>query len=287
MKNVHVFKQEFNPKKVLLLSDIHWDNPKCDRALLKRHMDEAMEVDADILMNGDTLCLMQGRADRRGSKSGIRPEHNVDHYFDAVVNDAIEWFSPYAKNIKMISYGNHETAIIKHQEIDVIQRLVGGLNQKNKTHIQTGGYGGWVVYTFKRDKSRAASAFRIKYFHGSGGGGPVTKGTIQFNRMATMVEGADMVWMGHVHEDHELTYQVERINQMNRVHLQEVLMVRTATYKEEYGDEKDGYGAKGWMVERGSPPKPLGGRWLVLEPVRDQSQNVDETKVKAYTYRAK
>ena len=256
MKNVHVFKQDFNPKKVLLLSDIHWDNPKCDRALLKRHMDEAMEVDADILMNGDTLCLMQGRADRRGSKSGIRPEHNVDHYFDAVVNDAIEWFSPYAKNIKMISYGNHETAIIKHQEIDVIQRLVGGLNQKNGTHIQTGGNGGWVVYTFKREKRNTTAAYRIKYFHGSGGGGPVTKGTIQFNRMATMVEGADMVWMGHVHEDHELTYQVERINQSNHVHLKEVLMVRTATYKEEYGDEKDGYGAKGWMVERGSPPKP-------------------------------
>lgn len=287
MKNVHVFKQDFKPKKVLLLSDIHWDNPKCDRALLKRHMDQAMELDADILMNGDTLCLMQGRADRRGSKSGIRPEHNVDHYFDAVVNDAIEWFSPYAKNIKVISYGNHETAIIKHQEIDVIQRLVGGLNLKNGTHIQTGGYGGWVVYTFKAEKTNTRSSYRIKYFHGSGGGGPVTKGTIQFNRMATMVEGADMVWMGHVHEDHELTYQVERINQSNRVHLKEVLMVRTATYKEEYGDEKDGYGAKGWMVERGSPPKPLGGRWLVLEPVREQAQNEDRTHIKAYTYRAK
>ena len=287
MKNVHVFKQEFNPKKVLLLSDIHWDNPKCDRALLKRHMDEAMEVDADILMNGDTLCLMQGRADRRGSKSGIRPEHNVDHYFDAVVNDAIEWFSPYAKNIKMISYGNHETAIIKHQEIDVIQRLVGGLNQKNGTHIQTGGYGGWVVYTFKREKRNTTAAYRIKYFHGSGGGGPASRGTIQFHRASSVIEGADMVWMGHVHEDHELTYQVERINQSNHVHLKEVLMVRTATYKEEYGDEKDGYGAKGWMVERGSPPKPLGGRWLVLEPIRDQSMNGDKTEVKAYTYRAK
>lgn len=287
MKNVHVFKQDFNPKKVLLLSDIHWDNPKCDRALLKRHMDEAMEVDADILMNGDTLCLMQGRADRRGSKSGIRPEHNVDHYFDAVVNDAIEWFSPYAKNIKMISYGNHETAIIKHQEIDVIQRLVGGLNQKNGTHIQTGGYGGWVVYTFKREKRNTTAAYRIKYYHGSGGGGPASRGTIQFHRASSVIEGADMIWMGHVHEDHELTYQVERINQSNHVHLKEVLMVRTATYKEEYGDEKDGYGAKGWMVERGSPPKPLGGRWLVLEPIRDQSMNGDKTEVKAYTYRAK
>ena len=287
MKNVHIFKENFDPKKVLLLSDIHWDNPKCDRVLLKRHLDQAMEMDARICMNGDTLCLMQGRADRRGSKSGIRPEHNVDHYFDAVVNDAIEWFSPYAKNIDVISYGNHESAIIKHQEIDVIQRLVGGLNQKNGTHIQTGGYGGWIVYNFKRPKSAGSVSYRIKYYHGSGGGGPVTKGTIQFNRMATMVEGADMVWMGHVHEDHELTYQVERMNHNNYVHLKEVLMVRTATYKEEYGDEKDGYGAKGWMVERGSPPKPLGGRWLNLEPIRQIVNGHEEIKVQAYTYRAK
>ncbi len=165
MKNVHIFKNNFDPKKVLLLSDIHWDNPKCDRVLLKRHLDQAMEMDARICMNGDTLCLMMGRADRRGSKSGIRPEHNVDHYFDAVVNDAIEWFSPYAKNIDVISYGNHETAIIKHQEIDVIQRLVGGLNQKNGTHIQTGGYGGWIVYNFKRPKSSGSVSYRIKYYH--------------------------------------------------------------------------------------------------------------------------
>ena len=287
MKNVHIFKNNFDPKKVLLLSDIHWDNPKCDRVLLKRHLDQAMEMDARILMNGDTLCLMQGRADRRGSKSGIRPEHNVDHYFDAVVNDAIEWFSPYAKNIDVISYGNHETAIIKHQEIDVIQRLVGGLNQKNGTHIQTGGYGGWIVYNFKRPKNSGSVSYRSKYYHGSGGGGPVTKGTIQFNRMATMVEGADMVWMGHVHEDHELTYTVERMSHNNYVHLKEVLMVRTATYKEEYGDEKDGYGAKGWMVERGSPPKPLGGRWLNLEPIRQIVNGHEEIKVRAYTYRAK
>jgi hypothetical protein len=58
------------------------------------------------------------------------------------------------------------------------------------------------VYTFV--EGGAKISYRIKYFHGSGGGGPVTKGTIQFNRMSTMVEGADLIWMGHVHEDHEL-----------------------------------------------------------------------------------
>jgi len=31
----------------------------------------------------------------------------------------------------------------------------------------------------------------------------------------------------------------------------------TGTYKEEFGD-----GSKGWHVERGAPPKPVGGRIL-------------------------
>jgi hypothetical protein len=34
----------------------------------------------------------------------------------------------------------------------------------------------------------------------------------------------------------------------------------TGTYKEEYGD-----GYIGWHVERGAPPKPLGGRILKIE----------------------
>ena len=58
--NVHIFRNNWQPKKVLLLSDIHWDNPKCDRELLKRHLDQAKEIGADVLLNGDTFCLMQG-----------------------------------------------------------------------------------------------------------------------------------------------------------------------------------------------------------------------------------
>jgi hypothetical protein len=65
-----------------------------------------------------------------------------------------------------------------------------GLNTKNDTKVEVGGYGGWIVYTFV--EGGAKISYRIKYFHGSGGGGVVTKGTIQFNRMSTMVEGADL-----------------------------------------------------------------------------------------------
>jgi hypothetical protein len=246
--------------------------------MLKRHLDQAKELGADILFNGDTFCLMQGAYDPRKSKNDIRPEHNKANYLDAVVNDAIEWFSPYAHLIKVIGYGNHETNILKRQETDVIDRFVFGLNSKNGTNVEVGGYGGWIVYNFTR--SNTSQFYKIKYMHGFGGGGAVTKGTIQFNRMSTYVEGADMIWMGHVHEDHELTYTVERINSHLNVELRDILMIRTATYKEEYNQGKGG-----WHVERGASPKPTGGRWLELHPQRIRTQEKEYIKINAFTYK--
>jgi len=278
--NVHLLKREFEKTKILLISDIHWDNPKCKRDLLKSHLDEALKINADILLNGDTFCLMQGAYDPRKNKNDIRPEHNKANYLDAVVDTAIEWFKPYAHLIKVVGYGNHETNILKRQETDVIKRFVDGLNAEMGTDIQVGGYGGWVLYSFRRKNSTSSAAYRIKYFHGSGGGGPVTKGSIQFNRMSTMVENADMIWMGHVHESQELTYTVERLNSSNVVDLRDILMVRTPTYKEEYNEGKGG-----WHVERGAPPKPLGGRWLELIPKRSVTGGEDKITISALTYK--
>ena len=92
----------------LLLSDVHWDNPHCNRDLLKRHLDEAMTRNAGILIFGDLFCAMQGKYDPRGSKAGIRPEHNVANYLDKIVDDAIDYFKFYAQNIMYVSPGNHE-----------------------------------------------------------------------------------------------------------------------------------------------------------------------------------
>ena len=70
---------------VLLVSDVHWDNPKCDRKKLKRDFDEAVKRDALILSNGDFFCAMQGKYDRRSSKKDLRPEHQSNNYLDALV----------------------------------------------------------------------------------------------------------------------------------------------------------------------------------------------------------
>lgn len=277
MKKNNVLRVDKNweETKVLLISDLHWDNPKCDRELLKKHLDQAVKGNHDILINGDLFCLMQGAYDPRKSKSDIRPEHNHANYFDAIINTAVDWFAPYAHLIKLVGYGNHETAILKRQETDIIERFVTLLNYKTGSAIQVGGYGGWIRYQFN-DGSNTQS-FKIKYMHGFGGGGAVTRGTIQHNRMSVNVEGADAIWMGHVHEDYEMTYTVEELTNKDTVMLRDILMIRTSAYKEEYGD-----GSKGWHIERGASPKPIGGRWLIMKPFRDEKTN---RKINAYTHK--
>jgi hypothetical protein len=108
---------------VLLVSDVHWDNPKCDRKRLKRDFDEAVKRDALIVSNGDFFCAMQGKYDRRSSKKDLRPEHQKNNYLDALVETAADWLEPYKRNLALLGQGNHETAIAKNHETDLLDRL--------------------------------------------------------------------------------------------------------------------------------------------------------------------
>ncbi len=102
-RNIHEVTCQ-SGQEFLLVSDLHWDNPHCDRGLLKNHFDEAVKRNAAIVLNGDTYCCMGGKYDRRADKSLIRPEHNTDRYFDAIVDTSVDWFAPYAKNILQTNY---------------------------------------------------------------------------------------------------------------------------------------------------------------------------------------
>ena len=93
---------------------------------------------------------MQGKYDRRASKTDLRPIHQVDNYLDAVVNTAVDWFSPYADMFALVAEGNHESAIRRHHETDLIERFVTTLNYKNGTKLTKGLYTGYVKFTFKK-----------------------------------------------------------------------------------------------------------------------------------------
>lgn len=240
---------------VLFSSDRHWDNPQSDQAMQKRHLDEAVARGAPVIDNGDLFCAMQGKYDPRASKSKVRPEHQVDNYLDALVSTATEFFSPYSHQIALIGDGNHETSIRKRQETDLLERLVGSLNTKTGSSIQKCGYGSWVRFIFS--DGQAKHIVKLKRYHGSGGGGPVTRGVIQTNRRGATIADADIIATGHIHEEWSVTTVQEDLTGRGYVRHKRQLHLSCPTYKDEYRD-----GAGGWHIERGGPPKPIGATWI-------------------------
>lgn len=235
----------------MLISDVHWDNPHTDLETVRKYMDIAKKNGYKVAINGDFFCLMQGKADPRHTKGDVRPEHMGGNYFDLVVDTAVEWWKPYAHLIEFIGYGNHETAVLKRGETDVLKRFVEKLNLVANSSIKLGDYSGWWV--LKVEYSGRNFAYNVKYHHGYGGGGPATKGAIQNHRMDAMIENADCIWMGHIHEAmHQVTVkEVLNTRSGHEIEFRVVDHIRTPSFKQEYN-------GNGFHIERGRAPKPIG-----------------------------
>jgi len=244
----------------MVAADRHWDNPKSNRRLQNSHLKQAVERDAFITEIGDTYCCMEGRFDPRRSNVGtnVRSEHQKKDYLGALTRTAIDYFEPYAQNYVMFGYGNHETACLKNNSYDLINNLVTGLNNKAGSNVKIGGYNGYIRFRFRIQKTRTQT-INVFYTHGSGGGGPVTKGVIQTNRRAVWNPDANVILSGHIHEQWIMPLPRYRMSREGVPYHDYQLHVQLPTYKEEYVDGKEG-----WHVERGAPPKPLGCQWFRL-----------------------
>lgn len=239
--------------RFLLLSDIHIDNPKCNRELLKRHLDEARANNYPIMVFGDLFCAMQGKYDKRANKSALRPEHQVNNYLDALIDTTAEFLEPYKDLFIFITPGNHETSILGRHETDLMQRL------GEKLGCEVGTYSGWVVFKFEVESGGGIRTIPMSYHHGYGGGGPVTKDVIQTNRKAVYLPDAKIVVSGHTHDRWIFPISRVRLQENGEQVVDEQLHLKLGTYKDEY---TVGYG---WAVEKGMPPKPLGGAWLCFQ----------------------
>ena len=239
---------------LLLMADCHWDNPLCRRDLLRRHLDEAIERNARVMVFGDLFCLMGGKYDPRRSKGKVRPEHNVDNYLDAVVRTAADWWSPYAEHLELVSPGNHETAILKNLETDVTARFADRLDPAPAV----GTYQGWVRIMLDGNSGGYHQSLKLRYHHGHGGGGVVTKGTLWPQRRAAWWPDADIVVSGHIHEQWSFPVTRERLSEAGVVKTDTQLHPCTPTYKDETT------AGVGWAVEKGMSPRPLGAWWVRL-----------------------
>lgn len=243
---------------VLLTSDRHHDSPRCNRELEKRHLKEALARDAIICDFGDLFDAMQGKFDPRRSFSDVRTEDAKPNYYDLIVQHAAADYAPYAKNFAVIGRGNHETAVLDKANTDLTSNLVHRLNSDCGGSVRVGGYGGWVIFSLTLNTNKRQS-IKLKYHHGAGGGGPVTKGVIQTNRQAVYLPDADIVVNGHTHDAWYMPIARERLSHYGEQCFDVVHYLRTPGYKNNYGD-----GTEGFDIEKWQAPKPLGCAWLRL-----------------------
>jgi predicted phosphodiesterase len=244
-------------KYIMLVSDQHHDSPYCNRKLEKQHLDKALERDALVFMFGDLFDAMQGRHDPRSNYDHLEPFLKADNYFDAIVEYNSEFYKPYARNIVILCPGNHESSVLQHHNISLIDRLAAELNRAGG-HIHVGSYGGWIRLMLSA--SSRNSSYNIKYFHGAGGSdSPVTKGVIQTARQAVYLPDADVVVNGHNHNEYVLPIPRERLSGKGKLYRDCQWHIRTAGYNDEYSN-----GSGGWAVEKGLAPKSLGCVWLKL-----------------------
>ena len=258
------------PHEFLLASDIHLDNPKCDRDLFRKHLKQVQGKGGHALFFGDVLCLMQGKKDRRASKGSIRPEHLGSNYFDLVFSEAAEWLSPFASSILMMSDGNHETAVLGNQEIDPLGNVTRLMRDRYKSPVEHMRYQGWIWFTFYRNGSdRHHNSRRCAlFFHHGAWGGIITKGTMGGGRYASIAPDANILVNGHNHERTMVSHACYRLTSSGKQRVEQRWHLQTGTYKEEFDE------GAGWAVERIVMPKSLGGIWLRLKPTPDNGVEI-------------
>jgi hypothetical protein len=256
-RNVHSFKfklkNQHDVQSVMLLSDLHWDNPHCDRELLAKHLDEAKRRQAPVLLIGDSYCCMEGRGDLRADRN-IRPEHNNNRYLDSLVETFAEWLKPWYSVISVIGVGNHETSVQKRHDTCLVSRLCQTI-RTNGGIAQEGGYGGWVRFHFRMYETMYRSN-TLYYHHGFGGGSPSTRATNHFTThySAQTSGNIDIYAAGHTHWKEAVPVRKAKLNGSNKVELVDVHYLRLGTYKDEYSTD-----GLGFHIEKGRGARALGG----------------------------
>jgi len=181
--------------KLALFSDIHFDSPDCDKTTLKKHLDFCLKDGRYVLIGGD---LFDAILLRDGKRAVNHLMEKGDNQLNTKINAIVEFLKPYKDIILFIGRGNHEESILKYSGVDILELVTQLLNAGSKHQIQYGNYANFLRFNFVNKSNRSLLHYDIFENHGAGGNSPVTKGMIDFNRIAKGTL-TDLIWLGHKH----------------------------------------------------------------------------------------
>lgn len=216
------------PTKVGLFSDIHFDSPDCDKETFKEHLDYCLKDHRYILINGDLFDAILLKDQKRATPSNT--EHR-DNQLNVKLEETAHFLTPYKEQILFIGRGNHESSCIKFNGLDLLQMLTTMLNAGEKHKIVYGNYANFIRFSWLNSNNRTKLKYDIFAHHGAGGNAPVTKGMIDFNRLAKGVN-VDLIWTGHKHNSIvDYSDPIMFIDQNGNVVLKNRQLIQTPSYQ--------------------------------------------------------
>lgn len=268
--NINVFiwddLHSLDTKHTLHISDIHFDSLKCERELLKKHLEEIKRCDGYVFIYGDWFDVMGCFQDPRSKAKDIDPRYiqKGREYLNLVVEDSIEFLKPYAKNIAFISEGNHETEIKRRRDVDILSWMINALND-NGGNIVKGHYSGWNEFVFrssadKKNHYNGKSCSLLSHFHhGYGGNAKRSKGMLDAQIASFTYPDCDLIFRGHTHQKFHDPSNIKYLysKQTKKVRKRNTHYIMTGSYK-----DATGLGKSGWEVQKGFLPTRMGG-WFV------------------------
>ena len=258
---------------ILYTSDIHFDSQHCNRKLLFKVLDEMVERNAYWIDGGDFWDAMQGNGDKRAERDGVRSEYLAPQadkrkgLWQRIVDDAGQLLKPYLPRLIQCGMGNHETAALKYNDINLTEELakLAGRSGAPSTHVfGYTGYGHFTAEIKLKTKSKPPTSTITAFFtHGHGGGGIVTQGIMQGQRRMVYAPDAQLMLSGHIHQERQNTFAAVRSRPPKYTEeLIERVDVVVPGMKQEYSL---GPGPRsGWALERGMGPSPNGALWIRL-----------------------
>jgi hypothetical protein len=257
--NSHTIRLDGKEAKLLLISDVHYDSKDCHRDLLKSHMKEADY----ILCFGDWFDVMGCYKDPRSKGQDVRPEYlsQSKAYLDLIVEDAYNFLLPFKDKLLFMGSGNHESAIVKHRDTDILNTLCFLLRTAGSPVVK-GGYSGYINFSLKPHTTSEKTVNKLlAYHHGYGGNAPRSKGILRSQMDALNWSDADIIVSGHDHNKlHDFNVVYKRNIFSGKIDHITKDWIKLGNYKR--NDQNPGIG--GWAVEKGFMPKPIGGYFCEL-----------------------
>lgn len=248
------------------IGDIHLGAASCDEELLKQTV---ARIQADPLAYWigmgdyiDAINMRDPRFEAGGLAAWLYDPLSMQDIIGAQLRRAERYLAPIADRCLGLIGGNHEGKAAKWSEREVMTLLARMIAEHREDRANLAlGYAGFIRLSFREQHpggtARTTGTLTIYAHHGAGASS--TPGG-KINRLLKTMAGiqADLVLMGHVHDERHHRRTLLSVNGRGRVIRREQIGIITGTY----------LGQSAYAVERGYPPPTMGSPVVRYAPDR-------------------